>query len=1073
MKRTGSMKTARIMVGALLMLPLAVQAQSYTRIETIEYHDNTASWVLGQTAKVTCVAPAACIAASSPTGIVISETFYDALARPVAAKSYGRLTQTLTYNADGTVATVKDGNNNVTTLSSWKRGIPQSIQFPGTPEAPSGTTQSAFVNDHGWIEWVEDENGFRTNYTHDAMGRLASIVYPTGDSTTWNTTTQVFQPVSSAEYGIPAGHWRQTISTGNARKVVYFDALWRPLVTREYDAANEAGTQRFQRFAYDHEGRTTFASYPATVHNPTTGTWTEYDALGRPTSVSQDSELTPSLLTTTTEYLTGFQTRVTNPNLHQTTTDYLAWDQPTTDFPVQVTHPAGAHTHITRDVFGKPTVLRRSDSASPTGGMVAVDRAYTYNVHQELCRSVEPETGATLMGYDGAGNLKWSAAGLPSGQACEAHGTTPTVAARRVDRTYDGRNWLRTLGFPDGRGNQAWAYTLDGLPASITTYNATGSGEPVVNAYSYNKRRMLVGESVTQPGWYSWGVGYGYDANGHLAVQTYPTGLAIGYAPNALGQATEARDQYGVAYAGNASYHPNGALKQFTYGNGIVHTMVQNARQLPGRVTSGGSVSDLAYYYDGNGNVNHIWDHARDSGNGFYGRWMAYDGLDRLTDVGSCSFGGDCWHRFTYDALDNIRSWKLGGVKDYAEYVYDASSRLTNIRNSAGSSIVGLGYDEQGNLANKNGQGYGFDYGNRLREVSGKEYYRYDGHGRRVLAWNPRSNSILSIYSQAGQLLYQEDHRKAVASENIYFAGSVLAIRDRPFSSGTPETKYQHTDALGSPVAVSNAAGSVIDRTDWEPYGAAINKSTYQGVGYTGHVQDGLTGLTYMQQRYFDPQIGRFLSVDPVTANSATGANFNRYWYGNNNPYRFTDPDGRQPFPTPQNFNVDMSKRVPNEVSNAWKTAEQAAAPKAVYASGTAGEAAGGGFVGGKGQVASGTVAVGVKGLSGNVSGPGAVMSTPAGSVQLQASSKGIEANTLNATVVGAHAGPVGYEVGISSLTIAKAIDNLDTKTTVSLPGISVSWGSNKNDAGWAIGTSIAKPSAALSFVRTDKPADP
>jgi RHS repeat-associated protein len=47
-------------------------------------------------------------------------------------------------------------------------------------------------------------------------------------------------------------------------------------------------------------------------------------------------------------------------------------------------------------------------------------------------------------------------------------------------------------------------------------------------------------------------------------------------------------------------------------------------------------------------------------------------------------------------------------------------------------------------------------------------------------------------------------------------------------------------------------------------------------------------------QRYYDPQIGRFLSVDPVTADSAGGTNFNRYWYGNNNPYKFTDPDGRQ-----------------------------------------------------------------------------------------------------------------------------------------------------------------------------------
>jgi hypothetical protein len=36
------------------------------------------------------------------------------------------------------------------------------------------------------------------------------------------------------------------------------------------------------------------------------------------------------------------------------------------------------------------------------------------------------------------------------------------------------------------------------------------------------------------------------------------------------------------------------------------------------------------------------------------------------------------------------------------------------------------------------------------------------------------------------------------------------------------------------------------------------------------------------------------LSVDPVTADGNTGDNFNRYWYANNNPYRYTDPDGRQ-----------------------------------------------------------------------------------------------------------------------------------------------------------------------------------
>ena len=48
-----------------------------------------------------------------------------------------------------------------------------------------------------------------------------------------------------------------------------------------------------------------------------------------------------------------------------------------------------------------------------------------------------------------------------------------------------------------------------------------------------------------------------------------------------------------------------------------------------------------------------------------------------------------------------------------------------------------------------------------------------------------------------------------------------------------------------------------------------------------------------MQQRYYDPVVGRFLSRDPMGVDAGTGGNFNRYWYANNNPYRFTDPDGR------------------------------------------------------------------------------------------------------------------------------------------------------------------------------------
>ena len=54
-----------------------------------------------------------------------------------------------------------------------------------------------------------------------------------------------------------------------------------------------------------------------------------------------------------------------------------------------------------------------------------------------------------------------------------------------------------------------------------------------------------------------------------------------------------------------------------------------------------------------------------------------------------------------------------------------------------------------------------------------------------------------------------------------------------------------------------------------------------------------------MQARYYDPILGRFLSVDPVTfMGTGKPSSFNRYMYGNNDPINMFDPDGRQSIPS-------------------------------------------------------------------------------------------------------------------------------------------------------------------------------
>lgn len=742
---------------------------SPTRTEVTAYHDNLSSWVLGQPSRLTV------------NGTIASETSYNASALPTVFKQFGRTVQTLAYNSNGTVASVKDGNNNLTTLSSWKRGIPQTIKYPATPEAPSGATQSAVVNDSGWITRVTDENGFQHNYQYDPMGRLSQTSYPTGDSVAWNATTFTLTKAGSSAYGIPAGHWQHTVATGNGRKVTYLDALWRPVLVREYDTANASATQRFTKQAFDHAGRVIFASYPSSSGTPATGTWTDYDALGRPISVGQDSEL--GVLVTLSQYLSGFQTRVTSPKGHQTTTGYLAWDEPTTDYPVTIAHPAGVFTDIARDAFGKPTALTRRNSS----GSVSLTRRYVYDAHQQLCKSVDPETGATIMAYDGAGNLAWSKAGATQTGTTSCNTSNIPVAQRTV-RSYDARNRIQSLVFPDNLGNTTYDYYPDGQLAQITTDN--GGVDIVGTAYTYNKRRLLIGEAVAV-GPHQWGIGYGYNANGHLSTHALPGGLTVDYAPNALGQATRAG-----SYATGVSYFPNGAIKQFTYGSGKVHTLTQNARGLPDRsrtVRSGATIHDDGLDYDQHGNVAAISDGVTGNRGD---RTMAYDAMDRLTGTVSPMFGTAS---YAYDVLDNLRAVQVTAgtrVRNHT-YVYDASNRLGLVTNtSGGATVATLAYDAQGNLASRNGQGYDFDHGNRLREVNGVERYLYDGHGRRVQAIRSGA-SIYSVYGQDGALRFQRDERTGKTTQYVHLGGSLVAGVDDPIALARPSLTVPATSYTG------------------------------------------------------------------------------------------------------------------------------------------------------------------------------------------------------------------------------------------------------------------------------------
>lgn len=96
-----------------------------------------------------------------------------------------------------------------------------------------------------------------------------------------------------------------------------------------------------------------------------------------------------------------------------------------------------------------------------------------------------------------------------------------------------------------------------------------------------------------------------------------------------------------------------------------------------------------------------------------------------------------------------------------------------------------MGYDPQGNLSNRNGQVFAFDYGNRLRNVPGKESYRYDAQGRRVLSESD-SGTIRSMYGQDGVLRAVEDARQGKNTQYIHLNGSLVAEVTRTVAPAVP-----------------------------------------------------------------------------------------------------------------------------------------------------------------------------------------------------------------------------------------------------------------------------------------------
>lgn len=703
--------------------------------------------------------------------------------------------------------------------------------IPQNESHPEGVFISRTVTDSGNVGFEKNGENQTTSYQYDGLNRLKNISTPRGNITAINYTSN-----------------NKIATRGPLVQNTTLDGFSR--------AINVATGGQSVVSRYDSLGRKTFGSI---VGFPTVGHTFQYDVLNRITRITHNSDA--SYRTFTYSVASGIpRLAVRDERGFITTHSYRAYGDPDKPLVMSIAAPVtAANVSITRNGRGLVT------SATQAG----ITRQFSYDARYYMISAVHPEMGTTVYGRDDAGNM-----------TSKRVGTSGTTTYE-----YDGRN-------------RPWRVTSpNGAPSTVVnTYSRTDKLRTVTNAvavrtYGYDANQNLTSESLVADG-LTLASTYNYNTNDQLSSIVYPVlGRTVQFNPNVLGRPTSV-----VAPAGsmlNVTFWPNGQINNIAFAGGSKVTYGQNAREWLNSVTvkTADNVSRVAstLSFDVAGNVNAI----NDSVDASYNRAMAFDAIHRLTTVNGPWGNGSV----SYNGAGNISTYTLG--TNSRTFAYDGSNRLSSVTSTV-SGTTSYGYDAYGNTLPA-GAGYAYDNAGNLTTGGSGRTNSYDGTNTRVKTVN--GNVITYEFRSAHGLLLAEWRKQAgsldTLKEHIHLAGKAVAEQRSNFLGSNvqaPTWMFLQPDANGSPLSATSANGALLFKENYQPYGSQLNGTAagYTQRAFTGKTQDA-PNLIYMGGRYYNPTIGRFLSIDPKEADPSDLHSLNRYAYANNNPYRYVDPDGRTP----------------------------------------------------------------------------------------------------------------------------------------------------------------------------------
>jgi len=464
---------------------------------------------------------------------------------------------------------------------------------------------------------------------------------------------------------------------------------------------------------------------------------------------------------------------------------------------------------------------------------------------------------------------------------------------------------------------------------------------------AYNLRGWLTSETWTVDG-ASYSLGYAYNDAGDRIEMTYPGGTAFSFEYDSQGRLVRIPgyfEQEGQPAQKGFAYDANGFLTNATAASGVSSAYAADAhgrlktisvaRQQPAE-----SILRLDYSYTPQGNVSCI---SGASGGPPFELRYGYDWANRLTSAQVLKPSGISTVGYQYDGAGNRTSetWSGSGA---VQYRYDPGNYLKT------RGAANYAWGPYGQLISKTEGAVTTQYGYNAQRLmnavkvdgAATANYEYDALGRRVKAVEG-GTTIVTLHSgndivyEARKTLKQTQQGSigamAIGDPGIppgeriepvpdpgdppppppwlppppppppppapeydvtvtcYLAlnGKYLAKIVRE-NSDPAQTYFLHADMVGSIRAITDSAGEVVARFEYEPFGLLAMSTGSMAAGahrFTGKPEDEATELYYFGARYYDPEVGRFISRDPAK----DGLNW--YVYCLNSPLRYIDPDGR------------------------------------------------------------------------------------------------------------------------------------------------------------------------------------